>query len=268
MEFTKELDAAMRPRGKAYSLEGKDVLITGATAGIGLSLACQLAPLRPSLLLVGRRSERLNDLATALQERTPGLSVKVFCLDLTVPGAIESLPTEVDVLINNAGLALGKDPIHTAQWNDWQTMMDTNVTATMRLTHHVVPHMVRKKSGHIVSVCSIAAHQAYAGGSVYCASKAAIRSFHQALRQELCFHDIRLSLVSPGMVETEFSLVRFRGDSQAAKSVYSGMEPLLAEDVASEILHLLTAPKHVNVDEVVLMPTCQGAATVVSRKSV
>ena len=153
MDFLQELDSALRPQEPRCLLEGRNVLITGATAGIGLSLACQLAPLKPTLFLVGRRSERLDHLAKTLRERTPGLSAKVFCLDLTAPGAIESLPTDIDVLVNNAGLALGKDPVQTAQWSDWQTMMDTNVTSLMRLTHHVVPHMVRQKSGHIVTLC-------------------------------------------------------------------------------------------------------------------
>lgn len=268
MSFNRELESALKSRQSEVSLEGKRVLLTGATAGIGLALACQLAPLNPHLLLVGRRQERLQQLASALQKVTPGLKVEIFCVDLTAPGAIDSLPLNVDILINNAGLALGKDPISTAQWADWQTMIDTNITATMRLTHRVVPHMVQNKSGHIVSLCSIAGHQAYAGGSVYCASKAALRIFHQALRQELCFHDIRLSLVSPGMVETEFSLVRFKGNEHAAKSVYNGTKPLLPGDIATEIVHILTSPAHVNVDEVVLMPTCQGAATVVHRTGV
>ena len=268
MNFSAELDSVLKAQPHNVSLLGKRVLITGATAGIGLSLACGLAPLKPRLLLVGRRAERLSHLASVLQLHTPGLEVETFCVDLTAPGAVESLPCDVDVLINNAGLALGKDPIQTAQWSDWQTMLDTNVTALMRLTHRVVPHMVSAKSGHILSICSIAAHQPYAGGSVYCASKAALRVFHQALRQELCFHNIRMSLVSPGMVETEFSVVRFKGDSPTAKAVYIGVDPLLPQDVAAEILHILQSPQHVNVDEVVLMPTCQGAATVVSRRTV
>jgi 3-hydroxy acid dehydrogenase/malonic semialdehyde reductase len=266
MDFKLELERALHSQQTSVSLEGKRILLTGATAGIGLALACHLAPLKPHLLLVGRRAERLKQLADALTERTPGINVEVFCMDLNAPKAVDSLPLDIDVLINNAGLALGKDPIQTAQWSDWQTVMETNIMSLMRLTHRVVPHMVAKKSGHIVSLCSIAGHQAYAGGSVYCASKAALRIFHQALRQELCAYDIRLSLVSPGMVETEFSVVRFKGDTNTAKSVYAGIDPLLPEDIAHEIVHILKSPLHVNVDEVILMPTCQGAATVVHRR--
>ena len=247
-------------------LVGKRVLVTGATAGIGLATACLLARRGAHLVLSGRREERLTRLKSLLAEHAPGVLVETIPADVTSSDDRARLPDDVDILVNSAGLALGREHGAVARTEDWDIMIATNLVALAHLVRRTLPYMVERKQGHVVSLCSVAAHQSYAGGSMYCATKAAVRSLHQCFRQEVHGHGVRLTLVSPGMVETEFSLVRFGGDAKAAEAVYAGMTPLTAGDVAAQIVHALGQPAHVNIDEIVIMPTAQGAATVVHRR--
>jgi 3-hydroxy acid dehydrogenase / malonic semialdehyde reductase len=263
--FESQLQESFQFQPRISSLSKKSIVLTGATSGIGLALSCQLAKKGAHLFLIARREERLEMLKSFLHKELPGVQVQTLAADVTCPKTFGLLPAHCDILVNNAGLALGRDPGHTANWSDWEQMLDVNVKALARLTHAVLPAMVARKSGHIVSVGSVAGHAAYAGGSMYCASKHAVRAFHEALRQDLCAHNIRLSLVSPGMVETEFSVVRLRGDKQAADDVYKGMRPLSGHEVSAEIVHVLEADSAINIDNILLMPSCQGAATVVAR---
>ena len=264
-DFESQLQESFQFQPSLSSLSNKSVILTGATSGIGLALACQLAKKGARLFLIARRVERLELIKSFLLKEIPGAQVQTLAADVTCAKTVDLLPAHCDILVNNAGLALGREPGHTANWSDWEQMLDVNVKALARLTHAVLPAMVARKSGHIVSLGSVAGHTAYAGGSMYCASKHAVRAFHEALRQDLCAHNIRLSLVSPGMVETEFSVVRLKGDVAAASDVYKGMRPLSGHEVAAEIVHVLEADPAINIDNIVLMPTCQGAATIVAR---
>jgi len=243
-------------------LLGKRILITGATSGIGLAVARSLFALGAQLTLVARRAERLQELGDELQAQTLVADVSA---DDFVAALKKNVGTEFDVLINNAGLALGREPVETSNPADWQQMMDVNVTALMRLTHAILPGMLARGNGDILNVCSIAGHVTYQGGAVYCASKNAVWSFTRALREETCGRGVRIMQISPGMVETEFSVVRFRGDQKLADNVYADMHPLSGEDVARQMVFMLEQPRHVCIDEITTMPTQQGSATTVKR---
>jgi len=250
-------------------LNGKSALITGASSGIGLATAVQLAAQGCHLTLVARREDHLRALKNSLQLTYPDVSVRIIAGsvsdDATIEKIAEIASQNCDFLINNAGLARGADHVENAKLSDWNEMIDTNIKSAFRLTYTVLPHMLKNGRGHIVQLASIAGHTSYEGGSVYCATKHALLAFTKAMRLETCGRGIRVTSISPGLVETEFSRVRFSGDEERAKKVYSGLEPLTARDVASQILWALTQPDHVNIDEITLMPMAQGGAHKVVR---
>ncbi|MCB9758582.1 MAG: SDR family NAD(P)-dependent oxidoreductase [Alphaproteobacteria bacterium] len=249
-------------------LDGRRALVTGASSGIGRATAQGLAGLGCDLAVVARRAERLEALRRELAPT--GVQVDTLAVDLSTPDAIARMDTagffDVDILINNAGGALGKDAVATADVAEWRAMIDVNVTAAFLVTRAVVPRMLARGGGDIVAISSIAGHIPYEGGSVYCATKHALRAFCTALRRETAGQDLRVVQVSPGMVDTEFSAVRFRGDQTAADAVYAGMTPLSAEDVARQILWALLQPRHVNLDEVMVMASAQGGVGKVVRR--
>jgi 3-hydroxy acid dehydrogenase/malonic semialdehyde reductase len=252
------------------SLKGKSALVTGASAGFGLAVACRLAREGVHLFLVARRAEKLNALRAAILKEFPSLNITVVAGDVRSPQLVDDLRKQgafdVDIVVNNAGLARGLDPITSAKFEDWQEMIDTNVTAAFRIAHAALPHLVARGSGHIVMLGSIAGHESYEKGSVYCATKHAVAAFTKALRLETYDKNIRVSVVSPGLAETEFSVVRFSGDAARAAAVYQGIEPLNAADVAHHILFCLKQPPNVNIDEIFVLPTAQGSATKIFRK--
>jgi len=239
-------------------------LITGASSGIGEATAILLAQNNFDLIITGRRKERLN----ALKDKILTVSqVKVFILNFDIrnlaenEAAINSLPDEwkkIDVLINNAGLAAGFSNIQDGLIDDWERMIDTNIKGLLYITRLISNIMIEKGNGHIINISSIAGKETYPMGNVYCASKHAVQSLTKGMRLDLLKHGIKVSSVSPGAVETEFSVVRFHGDSERAKQVYNGFTPLNAEDIAETILFILTRPAHVNIDDILIMPTAQA----------
>ena len=246
----------------------KTAFITGASSGIGRATAVALAEAGFRLVLAGRRRERLEELAAQLV----GTPTHLLTFDVrdreAVEAAVGRLPAEfrdVDVLINNAGNAHGLAPIQEGSPQDWDDMLDGNVKGLLYVSRAVLPTMTNRRVGHIINIGSIAGQEAYANGNVYCASKAAVASLTKGMRLDLLPHNIRVAEVNPGAVETEFSEVRFKGDTERAAKVYDGFEPLKAEDVADVIRFMVTRPPHVNVAEVLLLPTAQGAATTIRR---
>jgi len=239
-------------------------LITGATAGIGKKTAKLLAKNNFDLILTGRRKERLETLADEIQKDT---ECKVYLLNFDIRNraqteeAIRSLPEEwqkIDVLINNAGLAVGMNTIQEGVIDDWERMIDTNIKGLLYISRLVAPMMVERNSGHIVNISSIAGKETYPMGNVYCATKHAVQSLTKGMRLDLLKHGIKVSSVCPGAVETEFSVVRFKGDEERAQKVYEGFTPLYAQDIAETILFMVTRPKHVNIDDVLIMPARQA----------
>jgi 3-hydroxy acid dehydrogenase/malonic semialdehyde reductase len=253
------------------SLKGKRALVTGASSGFGLAIACRLAAEGVNLVLLARRESRLRELRTELLERFPSIQIDTVGIDIRSPDLVKTLDAnkavDVDILVNNAGLARGLDLISAAKLEDWQEMIDTNVLAVFRLTHAVLPRMIARGGGHILMMSSIAGREAYEKASVYCASKHALNAFTKALRLENCDKNIRVSTVSPGLAKTEFSMVRFSGDTSRADSVYQGLEPLNAMDIAQHVIFCLSQPPHVNIDDVLVTPSVQGGATKVFRRS-
>jgi 3-hydroxy acid dehydrogenase / malonic semialdehyde reductase len=253
------------------SVRQQIVLITGASSGIGKACAYAFAEAGARLILTARRSPRLATLKTQLEQqfKTDVLVLTVDVRDLTsVNAALNSLPAEwqaIDILINNAGLSRGLDKLYEGNIQDWEEMIDTNVKGLLYVTRAIAPGMVARGRGHVINLGSIAGHETYPKGNVYCATKAAVRTISEGLKQDLLGTPVRVSSVDPGLVETEFSQVRFHGDTDRAKTVYSGMMPLTAQDVAEVILFCATRPPHVNVSEVLLLPTDQAGATLVHR---
>ncbi len=238
----------------------RTVLITGATSGFGLSCAHRFAQAGWRLILVGRRVERLQ----ALEQEMAGVEVLAIPLDIrnrqAVEKAVAGLTIEwlnIDVLINNAGLALGLDPAYAAQLDDWETMIDTNVKGLVYVTRAVLPSMVARNAGHIVNIGSIAGHWPYPGGNVYGATKAFVAQFSRNLRADLGGKNIRVTNIEPGLAETEFSIVRFKGDRQRAQQVYQDCQPLTPDDIAEIAFWIVNQPPHVNINLVEVMPTCQ-----------
>lgn len=246
----------------------KIALVTGATAGIGEATAIKLAAEGWKLILTGRREERLIDLASRLGVPTMLLSVDMRNR-VAVEAALEKLPDDwknIDLLINNAGLSQGLEPIHNGNPNDWDTMLDTNVKGLLYMSRIVSRWMIdREIKGQIIHVSSTAGKEVYVNGNVYCASKHAVEALAKGMRLELNPYGIRVGTVSPGMVETEFSIVRFKGDTARAAKVYEGFEPLRAEDVADGIMFMVNRPPHVNISDLLIMPTAQAASMVVKR---
>ncbi|MGY2717241.1 3-hydroxy acid dehydrogenase / malonic semialdehyde reductase [Thermostichus sp. MS-CIW-19] len=253
-------------------LENAIVLITGASSGIGAACATLFARSGAKLILVARRQERLQELAAELQQAY-GASSYLLTLDVrdraAVQQAFQSLPpawAEIDILINNAGLSRGLDKLHSGAVQDWEEMIDTNLKGLLYVTRAVLPSMVERGRGHVVNIGSIAGRQTYPGGAVYCASKAAVRAISEGLKLDLLGTSIRVTEIQPGLVETEFGQVRFRGDRERAAAVYRGLTPLTAMDVAEVVLFAVTRPPHVNLSEVLLLPTDQASTTMVHRR--
>ena len=246
----------------------KTILITGATSGIGKATAIHFAALGARLILCGRRQERLNQLKEELPTVVHTLNFDVRD-KASVFKAIDSLPESfknIDVLLNNAGNAHGLHDVIEANLDDWDTMIDGNVKGVMYVTKAILPFMTERKSGHIINVGSIAGLEVYPKGNIYCASKAALNAFTQGLRIDLNPLGIRVGAVHPGLVETEFSEVRFKGNINRAKSVYSQLEALQAEDIANTIAFMVHAPKHVTIADITVLPTDQANATVLNKK--
>ena len=247
-------------------------MITGATSGIGRATARILAQDGHHLILTGRRRERLEALRDELTRDYPKRHVLTLTFDVrrrdAVDEAIASLPENwraIDTLVNNAGLAVGLEPLHEGDPDDWERMIDTNIKGLLYVTRAIAPGMADRRAGHIVNLGSIAGREVYPGGAVYCATKHAVRALSQGMRQDLLPYGIRVSLICPGAVETEFSLVRFKGDNQRAASVYDGYTPLTADDIARTIRFALTAPAHVDLQDILVMPTAQADARTVHR---
>ena len=250
----------------------RTVFVTGASSGIGAACARAFAAAGARLLLAARRGERLEALAAELREahRT---ETHLLELDVRDDGVVvrslAGLPAdwgEIDVLVNNAGLSRGLDPVQQGDPRDWDEMLDTNVKGLLYVTRAVLPGMIARGRGHVINLGSVAGHEVYRGGAVYCASKHAVDAITRALRLDVLGTGVRVSTVDPGLVETEFSLVRFRGDAERAGSVYQGLTPLTPADVADAVLWCATRPPHVNVSELLLLPTDQASATAVHRR--
>ena len=248
-------------------MKNKIILITGATSGIGRATAIRFANVGARLILCGRRKEKLDVLVKDLGENHQSLIFDVRDKK-AVFKAIESLPKEfkkIDVLINNAGNAHGMDSAQTANLDDWDAMIDSNVKGLMYVTKAVLPFIVEKQKGQIINLGSIAAKEVYPDGSVYCSSKAAVDSFTKGLRVDLNPLGIRVGAIHPGLVETEFSYVRFKGDQKRSKKVYEGMNALNADDIADAILYMTQVPEKVNIADIVILPTSQANAYVNNR---
>ncbi len=253
------------------SVQDRIVLITGASSGIGEACARVFAQAGAKLILAARRKERLEQLADELSK--DGSSVYVLALDVCdrthVESTLSKLPepwSAIDILINNAGLSRGLNKFQEGDFQDWEEMIDTNIKGLLYLTRCIVPGMISRGRGHIINLGSTAGHQTYPNGNVYCATKAAVRVISEGLKQDLLGTPVRVSSVDPGLVETEFSQVRFRGDSDRAKQVYQGLTPLTPADVADVILFCATRPLHVNISEVLLMPTDQAGSMLFNRR--
>ncbi len=249
---------------------GQTVLITGATSGIGRATAEYFAAQGYNLVICGRRKVRLQQLQDTL-----GKQVNVHCLQFdvrdreTVLSEIGSLPkafSQIDILINNAGNAHGLDLISEGNLDDWDAMLDINVKGLLYVSKAIIPQMVERKSGHIINIGSTAGKEVYPRGNVYCASKHAVDAINQAMRIDLNAHGIRVGAVNPGLVETEFSEVRFKGDGDKADKVYQGYQPLKPEDIAEIIHFVVTRPYHVNIADLVVMPTAQASSTIVNKE--
>ncbi len=247
-------------------------LITGATAGIGEATARLLAKNNYNLIITGRRKERLDNLKKELEENTPA---KVFTLNFDirhrreVETALDSLPDEwqkIDVLVNNAGLAAGLSSLYEGDIDDWEQMIDTNVKGLLYVSRKILPGMVERRSGHVINISSTAGKEVYANGNVYCATKFAVDALNKAMRLELVDYGVKVTSVNPGFTETEFSLVRFKGDKEKAKAPYAGMEPLHAIDIAEVILFVLNRPDHVNINEIIVTPKAQANAFYIHRE--
>lgn len=246
------------------------VLITGATSGIGEATAKMLSKEGYKLILCGRRKERLAALKQALIKENTAVTTLAFDVSdrSAVENAFESLPEEwrqIDVLINNAGNAHGLGPIQEGSIEDWDAMMDINVKGLLYISKMTMPAMIAKHSGHIINIGSIAGKEVYPEGNVYCASKYAVDAITTGMRIDLNAHNIKVTAINPGMVETEFSLVRFKGDEERAKKVYEGLQPLKPIDVAETIAFVLSRPSHVNIADLLLLPTAQATARIVHK---
>ncbi|QNK62077.1 SDR family oxidoreductase [Pedobacter sp. PAMC26386] len=249
----------------------KTALITGATSGIGKSCAHLFAQQGYQLVLVARREEKLKEVAKHLADKY-AVEIKALIADVRdnkiLTEVLGSLPEnwkQIDVLVNNAGLSQGLDPIQKGDTNDWDTMIDTNVKGLLYVTKIVSNWMITAKKGHIINIGSIAGKEVYPNGNVYCATKHAVDALNKGMRMDLLPHGIKVTAINPGMVETEFSVVRFKGDEDKAKKVYEGLEPLLAQDIADAIWFVVSRPAHVNINDMLIMPTAQASATLVNR---
>ena len=249
----------------------KTVLITGATSGIGLGCAQKFAANGDRLILNGRNVKKLETIRQQLQAK--GTEVLILAFDVrdreAARRAIERLPEEwqqIDVLVNNAGLALGLEPEYEGDLDDWETMIDTNIKGLLTMTRLVVPGMMERNRGHIINVGSVAGDAAYANGNVYCATKSAVKTLSDGLRLDVADSNIRVTNLKPGLVETNFSNVRFHGDTERAAKVYKGIDPLTGDDIADVAVYAANAPEHVQIAEVLILATYQGSGSVIVRK--
>ena len=249
----------------------KTILITGASSGIGEGCARKFASQGARIILNSRSTEKLESLAQDLKEKyNADCYVMPFdvCDRNSAAAALKALPEEwqsIDVLINNAGLAIGVDKEHEGNPDEWDVMIDTNIKALLSMTRLVVPGMVERGRGHIINIGSIAGDAAYPGGSVYCATKAAVKALSDGLRIDLVDTPLRVTNIKPGLVETNFSVVRFRGDKEKADNVYRGIKPLNGDDIAEVVYFAASAPEHMQVAEILVMPTYQATGTIVSK---
>ena len=249
----------------------KTALITGASSGIGLATATEFAKHGINLIICGRNKEKLKDLKEELKS---SVDVHILTFDVRtkkdVFSAIESLPenfAQIDILINNAGNAYGMDTIQDGETDDWDAMLDINVKGLLYVSKAIIPQMIERNSGHIINIGSTAGKEVYPKGNVYCASKHAVDAINQAMRIDLNPYNIRVGAVNPGMVETSFSEVRFKGDKDKAANVYKGFTPLVAEDIADILYFVVSRPAHVNIADLVVMSTDQASSTVVNKKT-
>lgn len=256
-----------------YDLMGRTILVTGASSGIGAAMARLFAREGARLVLCARRQERLERMAEEIRAAHDA-DVLVHAIDVrdrkAVEGLLQRLPEdwrEVDVLVNNAGLSRGLEPFPRNDPEDWDEMISTNISGLLHMTRQVLPGMIARRRGDIVNIGSTSSHEVYPNGAVYCATKHAVDAISRGLRMDLADTPVRVIQISPGMTETEFSLVRFKGDKARADKVYEGMQPLSGQDVAEATLFALTRPPHVQVGEIVLWPTNQGSSTVVHRSA-
>lgn len=252
-------------------MDQRNVLLTGATSGIGEATARLLASNGYRLILCGRREEKLEKLKVDLSSQTEVTTLAFDVRDhAAVKSALESLPQQwrrIDVLINNAGNAHGLDPVHKGSIADWDAMMDINVKGLLYVSRELIPAMTERGAGHIINIGSVAGKEVYPNGNVYCASKFAVDALSKGMRLDLNPFGIKVTCIHPGLVETEFSLVRFKGDAAKASAVYKGIKPLTGEDIADVILYVLSTPEHVVIADMVVYPKAQASATVVKRDS-
>lgn len=253
-------------------LKGKNIVITGASSGIGRVCAEKCASLKANLVLIARRISRLTDLKEELEKKY-GISVMTLKIDVTDREEVQNLERELrsasihpDVLINSAGMASGNDRLYEGRFEDWDRMIDTNIKGLLNISRIIIPLMVERDRGHVINISSIAGHQVYPKGNVYSATKFAVRVLTESMNADLLGTSIRVSCISPGMVRTEFSDVWFSGDKEKVEKLYKGYTPLAAEDVADAILFVINAPEHVNVLEIFLVPTAQRNSYSLHRK--
>jgi NADP-dependent 3-hydroxy acid dehydrogenase YdfG len=248
------------------------VFITGASSGIGRSTAEIFAKNGYNLIITGRRQDRLDAVKTELETKYK-INICVLCFDIrnreALETAVNSLSEEnklIDILVNNAGLAAGLSAIQDGEISHWERMIDTNIKGLLYATRAISNLMIKRGKGHIINIGSIAGKEVYANGNVYCASKHAVDALNKGMRIDLLPHNIKVTAVNPGMAETEFSVVRFDGDEERAKKVYAGMQPLMPDDIAETIYWVATRPAHVNINDIIIMPTVQASATNLIRK--
>ncbi len=252
----------------------KTVLITGATAGFGEACAHEFAMHGYDLIISGRRAEKLAQVSKEIQSNY-NTNILELCFDVrdqeAVDSAIAGIPATIkntiSILINNAGLAVGKGPIDEGITDDWERMIDTNVKGLLYVSKAVIPILKQNRSGQIINIASIAGKQVYPGGNVYCATKHAVDALSQAMRIDLVSHGIKVTNIAPGAAETEFSVVRFKGDQETANAVYDGFDPLTAKDIAETVYFAASRPAHVTLNDIVIMPTAQASPTVLYKKN-
>jgi serine 3-dehydrogenase len=254
------------------TMKNKTIFITGASSGFGRAIAEVFAKKGARLIIAARRSAKLKETANLLKKKF-GAEILTITLDVRkkneVAKAVKSLPVkwrDIDILVNNAGLSRGLDKVHEGEIQDWDEMIDTNVKGLLYVTRAVLPQMVKRNTGHIINIGSIAGHEVYPKGNVYCASKHAVDAITKGIRLDVVDTDIRVTTIDPGLAETEFSIVRFRGDVNKAKAVYTGIEPLKPADIADAVIYAASRPLNVVVAEMIIVPNKQASGQVVHRK--